>query len=61
MAVLEQIRRRTGLLLIIVFGALFLFIIQGLFSDGTLGFFQDDPNVIAEINGHSVTSEMLLR
>lgn len=55
MAVLEQIRRRTGLLLIIVFGALFLFIVQGLFSDGTLGFFQDDPNVVAEINGHSIT------
>ena len=54
MAILGQIQRRSGVLIMIIALALFAFIVQGLIKNSSsLG--KGNVNTIAEVNGHKIT------
>lgn len=55
MSILESIRNRAGLLIVLFVGfALLAFIMQGALESGGFGLFGKDRNTLAEINGHKV-------
>ena len=53
MSVLGSIRRRTGLLLIVVAGGIFLFLIQDAVRSST-SFFGPQENTVGEISGETI-------
>ncbi len=61
MAVLERIRSKAGTIVVVVIGlALFSFVMQDLFSNGS-SIFSGSDREIGEINGHSVDGEEFSR
>ena len=56
MATINQIRKRSGILIIAVFGALLAFLLQDLMGSGGSTFFRD-VNEIAKINGVKITRQ----
>ncbi len=54
MAILENIRKRTTILILIIGMALFAFVISGVFTSGTLGGGGKIGSTIAEINGEEI-------
>lgn len=54
MATIDRIRKRSGLLIVIVFVALMSFVLGDLFRSGGSKFF-GDPNVVGTINGRDIT------
>ena len=58
MATIERIRKRSGLLIVIVFVALMAFVLGDLFRSGGSSMFSD-PNVIGSVNGRDVTRKEL--
>ena len=59
MATIERIRKRSGLLIIVVFVALMSFVLGDLFRSGGSKLF-GDPNVIGSINDRDVTRQELM-
>ena len=55
MATLEKIRRRSGLLIVVIGVAMGGFVLQDLFSSGQNLF--SDPNTLGSINGEKITRQ----
>lgn len=55
MAILENIRKRTTILILIIGLALFAFVISGVFTSGTLGSGGKVGSSVAEINGDEIS------
>ena len=55
MAILENIRKRTTVLILIIGLALFAFVISGVFSSGDLGGGGKVGSTVAEINGEEIS------
>ena len=53
MATIERIRKRSGLLIVVVFVALMAFLLGDLFRSGGSKFF-GDPNVVGTVNGRDI-------
>ena len=59
MAILNKIREKTVVLILVIALALFAFILSGLFSNGDL-LLGKSQNVVATINGEDVTREQFM-
>lgn len=55
MAILENIRKRTTILILIIGLALFAFVISGVFTSGSLGGGEKVGSSVAEINGNEIS------
>ncbi len=55
MAILENIRKRTTILILIIGLALFAFVISGVFTSGSLGSGGKVGSTVAEINGNEIS------
>lgn len=53
MAVIQKIRDKAGLMLVLIGGAMLLFVLNDLFSSGNVSLFSD-PDKIGEIDGESI-------
>ena len=54
MATIQNIRKRSGLLVVVVFVALMAFLLGDLFKSGGSKFF-GDPNVVGSVNGRDIS------
>jgi len=61
MAILENIRKRTTILILIIGLALFAFVISGVFTSGTLGGGGKVGSSVAEINGNEISIDAFRR